>query len=146
MRVREATEADRARVLEMALHFFATTAYGAMFHGIDAGLDDLVTLTLAAGAIFVAEEPDGRLEGFLAIVKLTHPITKQPFGDELAWWVEPTCRLEGTGELLLHHMHDWARREGLHLVKMVAPAHSGIGLIYERHGYAQVETAYARRL
>lgn len=146
--IRSATVEDASRVVAMALRFLRETAYGAMFPEAVAEpmrLAPLYQLVLDRGVILLAEV-DGQLAGFLALVAMQHPLTGLPYGDEIAWWVEPECRHTRIGYKLLGAAEEWATTNRLSCLKMVAPAGSRLGTFYERRGYTVVETAYQKQL
>lgn len=167
MTIRLATEDDKPRLIEMATRFLLESQYGELFDNAATPLSigELVTNTLALGAIFLAEiDPRGEdlprwherdtckicavklVVGMLAIVALPHPLTGVPIAEEIAWWVEPEHRNSTIGPKLLRSAEQWATTNGANVVKMVAPAGSTVGEFYERLGYRPVETAYIKRV
>lgn len=145
MTIRRATEADTARLVELAAQFLDSTAYGALLPHTLEGLETLVGAVLGAGAIFVALG-DGQPVGMIALLACDHPISGDRYGDEIVWYVEPRYRDSTIGPRLLREAEAWARASGLTLLKMVAPAHSDVGPFYARLGYTEVETAWAKNL
>ena len=172
MIIREATLADVDALGNLALHFLAGTQYGrtlqtadsehlaalitVLIAGIDPTTDDRQGVICVADLQFTSYVGDGmlsrelphtsKLVGFLAISNALDVFTGQRYGDEVAWWVEPEHRETGAGRKLLGVGEDWARRNGLSVLKMVAPAGSQLGTLYERLGFTEVETAYSKRL
>jgi len=147
MTIRPATRDDGTRVIEMALRFLEETPYGVTLSGATpSSLAAVFEAVLELGVIFVAESCCGRLDGFLAIAALRHPLTGRLYADEIAWWVEPEARRGTVGARLLAEAEAWARARQLGLVKMAAPAGSHVGRFYERMGYQAVETAYQKTL
>jgi GNAT superfamily N-acetyltransferase len=145
--IRQATAADQDRLVEMAIRFIGETRYKDVVVINPAQLEALVGRVLDLGVIFVADVYDGYLVGMLALVALTHPISAEPYADELAWWVEPAYRRGTIGLALLDAGEHWARTHGLAAIKMVAPAGaSAVERCYQRRGYEAVETAYQKRL
>jgi GNAT superfamily N-acetyltransferase len=150
MNVRLATPLrDRARVLELAAAFLTATPYGALTAWQPEAVATLVDQVFVDGTIFVAErarhQGDGtRLEtvGLIALVIRQHPFNLSYYGDELAWWVDPTSRNSTAAYRLLWAAIEWARQNRLSVLKMVAPAGSPIGLAYLRRGFTLVETVY----
>lgn len=159
-RIRAATAADAARVVEMSARFLETTRYGTIVTATREQLAQLTGLVLAHGVILVAEierswssphDPSGfvwacdqTLVGMLAMVALPHPLTGEPFADELAWYVEPEHRRGTVGPRLLAAGEAWARAQGFSVVKMVAPAGGDVGRFYARRGYVEVETVWQK--
>jgi len=144
MIIREATRADSPRLVAMTERFLATTRYGDVLGAADVEmLEALIGTVIDHGVIFVADI-EGRLEGMLGIVALVHPVTGEPYGEELAWWVEPEARARSIGPRLLKTGEDWARARSLTRLKMVAPVGSGVGAFYQRCGYHPVEVAYLK--
>lgn len=144
--IRYATAADETRVVEMALRFVRETQYATLFAGMSPEtLSPMFGLALHKGVVFVADV-DGQAVGFLALVVLQHPFGGEPYGDELGWWVEPEWRRGRIGWDLLDAGERWARDHQVTVLKMIAPAGSPIGRLYEHRGYVPVETAYVKRM
>lgn len=162
MILREATEADTPRVVEMAARFLLDSQYGELFDNATtpAAIGAMVKQCLHFGTIIVAEleaddprwvqgverTPAAALVGMLAILCVPHPFTGRKYADELAWWVEPRHRGGIIGPKMLWAAEDWATRNGANMVKMVAPAGSAVGAFYERSGYKAVESAYIKTI
>lgn len=160
--IRAATVEDAPRVVAMAMRFLQETSYGALFPDVEPmRLAPLYQLLLDRGVILVAEQPQTviyefsddacivqppTLAGFIALVAMQHPLTGLPYGDEIAWWVEPEFRHTRVGYKLLGAAERWATTNRLSCLKMVAPAGSKLGTFYERRGYTVVETAYQKQL
>lgn len=139
--IREATPADKLRLLEMSTQFIQTTTYK-LFFDVDF-LERLVDELLAHHVVFVAER-DGRVIGLLALAVVPHILTGKMYADEVAWWVDPEHRSSSAGPRLIHHMEGWIRRKHLHMVRMLAPADSSVGAFYQKCGYQVVETAWIK--
>jgi GNAT superfamily N-acetyltransferase len=142
--IRHATAADRPRVLELVDHFLAATQYGTLL-GLPHCGPDLFDLALTVGVIFLADV-DAELIGMLALLALGHPLTGQPYAEELAWWVEPAHRIGLAGPKLLRAGEEWATTRGCFCIKMTAPHGSTVGAFYERRGYEPIESSYAKKL
>lgn len=146
MTIRKATHADLDVLLAMARNFLALTAYGPLVGNVATfQLEYFIDDVLAHGVVLVADD-GGQVLGLIALYPGLHPISRQAYADELAWWVEPVCRHASVGQQLLEAAERWARDCGLTMLKMVAPAESSIGAFYARMGYAPVETAYQKAL
>jgi len=144
--VRPATTDDALAIVEMALRFLRETPYGALLgDGNPLVIGAVLSTLLAQGIVLVAERA-GIPVGFIAALAMQHPISGRMYGDEVAWWVEPEARNGRAGVMLLTALEEWARQEGLSLLKMVAPAESQVGTFLHRRGYDAVETAYQKRL
>jgi hypothetical protein len=152
MRVREATLEDAPRIMELALCFLETTAYGAIVGKTNpARMAPLLDMCMTRGVVLLAEtdpSPEFRphVVGFLAALAMPHPVTAKLYVDEVAWFVEQECRNGLAGPKLLRALEDWATTKSISVVKMVAPAGSSVGDFLERRGYRAVETAYQRTL
>lgn len=162
MTLREATPADKPRLIEMAVRFLLESRYGELFdeQATPATIATLIDQVLQLGVIIVAEvlEAPGpaeiingvpsrwKLVGMLAIVVVPHPLTGRTYADEIAWWVEPAHRGGLVGPKMLRSAEQWATTKGANMCKMVAPAGSTVGAFYERMGYQAVETAFIKRI
>lgn len=157
--LRAATIDDVPRIVEMALHFIADSRYQHLVTASAAQLALLVTEIMGQGIVIVADVQkhhsiegagsfvEQQVGGMIAIATLVHPFTGELYGDEIAWWVEPDYRANGTvGHKLLCAGEDWARQKGLSVLKMVAPSGSDVGTHYVRRGFELVETVYQKKL
>jgi len=149
MIIRPATLEDSAAVCRMAIRFLEETPYGELVTPNEVKIAQLMLQCLDLGVIYVAEledAPPHTLVGFLALVALAHPVSGDPFAEELAWWVQPEARHLSVGPRLLAHGERWAIAHALRMLKMVAPAASSVGGFYERRGYRLVELTYCKTL
>lgn len=94
------------------------------------------------GVIFVSEH-EGDVVGMIGLLAFLHPIAGELSVSEVFWWVEPEHR--GGGVRLLKRAEAWAREIGAVKLFMVAPT-AEVGQLYERLGYASLETCYERAL
>jgi GNAT superfamily N-acetyltransferase len=150
MTIREATEQDTARLVEMATHFMKATAYGDLFVPDPVRLAAQVAMCFRYGVIVVAEDKGGVIAAMIAVLGVTYdtnPCTTAEYAEEQAWWVEPEYRSGTVGPRLLNHVREWARARGLAFLKMGAPQNApAVGAFYERLGGRPVETAFVFEL
>lgn len=147
MTIREAREADRARVLGLAQQFWRESPYRAVLPAVTrTTLRRVWDAVRTHGVVLVAEPAPSELVGFLALVAVPHPLTGERYAEEVAWWVAPRARGRGAGLALLARAEAWATARGLAGLRMVAPEGSAVGRLYERLGYQAVERTYYRRL
>lgn len=146
--IREATPADKSRLVEMAVRFLLESPYGQFFDdkATPDSIGTLIDNVLVLGTVFVAERQDKAVVGMLAIVALPHPLTGRLYAEEIAWWVEPEHRGGLLGPKMLRVAEEWATRKGANMIKMVAPTRGDVGRFYEVVGYQAVETAYFKRI
>jgi GNAT superfamily N-acetyltransferase len=157
-RIREATAADFSSILEMVGHFTREIPVYAEILGADpAGARKVLELCQVHGAIYVVEREElnadasrvehAELVGFACVIAARNPISALMVGEELAWWIEPAHRGGPSAYKLLRSIEKWARQNGCHMLKMVAPAESPkVAAFYELLGYRPAETAYFIRL
>ena len=91
-------------------------------------------------AVFVSEEPDGALSGFLeaGMRPCAEGCLTSPVGYIEGWWVEPEHRGRGRGTALVKAAEDWARSCGL--AEMASDAIQANELSQSAHralGYAE---------
>lgn len=148
MTIREATDKDTARLVEMATAFLAQAPlYGELLPPDPARVADLVAACLAIGVIVVGESRDGTLVALLGLAIVTHPFSAAHFAEEQAWWVEPEYRRGTLGPRLVNYALEWARLRGLQFLKMGAPANAPeVAAFYEKRGARAIETAYVFEL
>lgn len=145
MTIREATPADRPRLVEMALRFLQETPPYQLFPSTPAALSWIIAVVLEHGVALVAETDVG-LVGMIGLVVAPHPLTGETFADEIVWWVEPEWRLGSVGPRLLDAVERWVVTKNVNSIRMVSPKGSAVGEFYERRGYQEVETSYLKRL
>ena len=149
MTIRPAREADLYRVFEMGVAFIVSIpTYALIFQWEPEPLERFIRdlATQDASAILVVEQDDGTLEGMVVAVLVANPFSGPPWAEEVAYWLEPRARRGTAAYKLLGAAEDWARRKGATVLKMVAPAGSQIGRLYEHRGYEPLETTYILRL
>lgn len=144
--IRQATAADTAKLFEMSVRFMATTVYARLAPPSPESILVLIAAVLEKGVVFVDELEDGTIIGMIGLAALSHLLTGRLYADEIVWWVEPEHRKTRAAYRLLCAAEEWATRNELSVLKMVAPAGSNIGTFYERTGYELVESAYQKTI
>lgn len=142
--IRRAEPQDIPQIVAMGVRFATESEYARHF----LVRPEVIARTVAHvassedGAIFVSGS-DATLTGMIALVAFEHPFSGERIASELVWWVEPEAR--GDGLRLLRAAEEWARATGAVRVQMVAP-NDRVGALYERLGYAKLETYFQRSL
>lgn len=154
MRIREATVDDVPVIVEMAQAFMVEGAYHRWLNPQPQQLVAFVGTVLDLGVIFLAElepsdpgwtpSPPADVVGMIAGVALPHPLGGERYVDEVAWWVYTEHRGTEAGRKLLSRLEQWTLDIGAKYLRMVAPAGSHLGTLYERRGYVEVERAFHR--
>jgi GNAT superfamily N-acetyltransferase len=142
--IREATDADTDRLVEMAVAFIAESRYAEVIATNPGKLAALVARLLSIGTVIVAAV-GAELVGMIAIARVESLFGGRDYADEVAWWVEPEHRHGRIGPRLLFAAEAWAVAQDLGSIRMVAPSGSDVGAFYERNGYEAIETTYLRR-
>lgn len=149
MEIREATPDDAPALEQLVAAFVEEPPYGVLFPDTPPEkVSALVRSIINRDDTFViVAEAEGQIIGTMAAVIVCHPLLG-PYADEVFWQIVPAWRAAvfNVAPLLLGTLHGWATAEGLGHIRMTAPAGSGLGRFYERHGYVEVETSYAARL
>jgi len=143
--IREATEDDIPRLVEMGERFWTETVYHDRIPVNPTQMAATTAWLLAPdsnGTVFVSDH-GGRLVGMIGVLYFTNPITGEPTVIELFWWVEPEHR--GHGLRLLKRAEAWGRETGAHKLQMIAPTPE-IAQLYERLGFDYLETAYQKAI
>lgn len=143
--IRTARADDKPRLIEMAARFLISSRYGEWLPSTPAQIAGLIEQIEQLGVILTAEE-DSTIIGMLALVAVTHPMTGQRYAEEIAWWVEPEYRGGLIGPRLHRAGEQWARDLGLHMIRMLSPVGSDLGVYYARRGYVEVETSWMKTL
>ena len=141
--IRRATMDDHERLAELGQRFLESD-YAGRTKVDPARLYDSVGSIIAneSGAVFVSGS-DATLTGMIALLAYDHPFSGERTAFEVVWYVEPEAR--GDGVRLLRAAEDWARREGITKMQMVAP-NQRVGDFYTRMGYEFVESSFQRSL
>ena len=142
--IRPATGSDAEQLNKMGQRFVSETSYGDLVTVDPVRLAETIGNLLGNpdGVILVSEK-DQSLTGMIGLLAFNHPYSGERTAFEVVWWVEPESR--GAGVRLLKAAEQWARDQGIGKMQMVAP-NDRVGRLYERSGYAKVETSYQRSL
>lgn len=149
MIVRQATAADVADVMRLAIYQFAASEhYQAQVDCDVAQLEKLVAVVCdgAIGAAFVLEAGPGVIVGYLALLVLPNHLSGRLGATEVGFFIEPDYRVGYAWRDLLDAGEAWAQAQGARTNQMVAPAGTRIGRLYQRRGYAELETVFTKRL
>ncbi len=140
--IRTATENDLPRLVEMGLRFRDQTSYSEHLGRNPQKMGELAAQLMEAGGVLVSER-DGQVVGMIGYVLFPHFISGEMTASEAFWWVEPEHR--GDGIKLLREAEKRAKQAGALRMQMIAP-NDKVAQLYERFGYAFVESAYQRNL
>jgi aminoglycoside 6'-N-acetyltransferase I len=112
--IRRALAADLERLADLVYALWPESPREEHAQELAAILDGRAPSTLPL-VHFVAEEPDGRLIGFLEAGLRSHADCcdpSRPVGYVEGWYVEERYRRQGIGQQLLTAAEDWARSQG----------------------------------
>lgn len=142
--IREATEQDIPRMVEMGRKFRAESSYAKHFADNPEALRSLGVKLLSSGGGILVAESNGELIGMLGFIVYDHFISGDKTAGEVFWWVEPDHR--GTAGLkLLREAEKRSRNAGATWMQMIAP-NDRVATLYGRLGYVFVESTYQRAL
>ncbi len=113
-RIRKAQQADRDQIVAMRLLLWPGSSAEEQRQEFDALMSSEMSGTLP-GAIFVAENQNGALLGFLDAGLRSHADgcdTTQPVGFVEGWFVHESSRNQGIGRELMRAAEEWARALG----------------------------------
>jgi GNAT superfamily N-acetyltransferase len=143
MTLRPATVDDVERLVAMGRRFLATV-YGGRLRDNPARLAATATqLATAPGCLMLVALEGDAIVGMIGATVFEHPMSGERTATEVCWWMEPEHR--GAGVRLLRRFFTWAKAEGATVVQMIAPT-PDVGQLYERLGFAAIETTYQRRI
>ena len=138
-----ATIEDTTEIVEMAMKFMATTGYTEysneetitqLVNNILTGQQNEMIILLKSGV------------GFLAGMRSPFVFGPHFIASEIAWWIEPDKRKEGTGAELVEAFEYWAKNvAGCTMITLTALDDS-VGKFYEKKGYKLYERAYMKQL
>lgn len=99
----------------------------------------------AARACVLVMEYRGAVAGLLMATAFDHPFGAGLCAKETVWFVSPAAR--GRGALrMLEAYEAWAVEQGCAVVGMASLALNDVSKIYQRQGYAPVETHFMKSL
>lgn len=143
--IRRAAAEDVPQLVAMGIEFLTTSTYARHLAPCRAAIERTLAWMLAApdtAAILVLDSTPLSIAGAIGLVRSTHLWTGEPYVGELFWWVTPAAR--GGGLRLLRAGERWAADGGALAMQMIAPT-AQVGRVYERLGYAWLESGYHRR-
>lgn len=143
--IRDATDADLPRLLEMAQGFLTTTAYGARVPFDAEHFTRLAELLRTQGRLFVAVR-ESRVVGMLGVLVLNHPISNERVGNEIVWWVDPEARSLNAWRALFRDAERWAREVGAVRMQFGAYHDDRLERLYRHLGYDPHEVVYEKAL
>lgn len=141
--IREATEADVPRIVNMGKRFLSSTPYN-RFLGEDPDCMARLTMQLISLNGLLLSEQGGEITGMLGFIIHSHFISGEKMAGEVFWWVDEGHRGK-EGVKLLREMEKRAHLSGATRVQMIAPTDKVAGF-YRRIGYEFVESTYQRNL
>lgn len=146
MEVRQATQNDVPRIVEMSAKFYETTSYARWAPFNPDTVHDLAA-NLAENHVMLVAEEGGDLVGmvglFVAPFLFNGDITA---AYEVVWWVDPQAQGRGAGKALLAAIEPACEGRGCRAIQMVHLASSPpqAAAIYERLGYRHTESSYTK--
>ncbi len=148
-RIREATENDIPRIIEMGRSFFDASGYsGIIEFNAETAKTAIETIIIDNHAIILVAEGQERLIGMLAAI--LHPFyfnINHLTGQELVWWIEPEYRTGTAGIRLIKAIEQWAKSNGAKTFSMISLAvNRRVEQIYERRGYSPSENLFIKSL
>jgi GNAT superfamily N-acetyltransferase len=150
-------EIDTELIARMGLRFLQETRTGRLmsigsaptYESVLADVRALAQVTDGTVMKAVVDDGPGRgdVVGFAALVIVTQPFTGARYVDEAGIWVEPEARGNTlAGPQLIEASENWARHQGVPVLKMTAPPRSGFGRYLKRRGYELAEEVLFKRL
>jgi GNAT superfamily N-acetyltransferase len=149
--IREAGKKDIPAVVELALESLEFGPYREIVKRNPEYATKLATqlVTERNGVVLVSEE-NGKINGLFGFLVFPHFYSGELTAGELIWYVTPDARLmhsfsDGIAFKLLEAGERKAAEMGAKVMQLGAPT-EGVGKIYHRRGYSQVEVTYRREL
>ena len=134
--IRDATEADIPRILEMGAKFFRAMNRHEVGEYSEAAAESTTRLLIENGILLVSE--NGMVGGLVYPFYMTGRLTAQEF----FWWSE-----DGKGRELMDAFEKRAKEMGAETIQMIALESldpQRVGKIYERAGYKPAERSYIK--
>lgn len=144
VQIRPATLEDVPAIVAMGMRFGSEMAYGRIIETNADRLTGLATgLVTTDGATLLVSEDETGVTGMIGLAVFPHPMSLLRVCSEMVWWVNPEAR--GHGRALMQAAEQWATDQRADLLFMVAPSEA-VGRLYQRAGYAPLESVFYRRL
>lgn len=145
--IREATEADVPRIVELGSRSLQDGPYAGMLKDTPEQSAKLALgiIEKSNGKVLLYQNDNGKVAGLLGFIVFPHYFTQELTATELMWYVEPEERKGGAGINLLWESEKQAKQMGATRMGFTAP-NADIGKLYERFGYRQVEISFMKEL
>lgn len=142
--VRAAEVSDVPGLVEMGRRFRRETVYATRLRENPTKMGDTATTLITSddGLVLVLDY-GGELVGVIGMVLYDHHLSGERTAGEVFFWVDPEHR--GKGLRLMRQAERWARERAATTVQMIAPTPE-VGRLYDRLGYAELETSYGKEL
>lgn len=138
--VRRATDADRVAVIRLLRDSHAAAGFAFPFSAPHA--DALFRAHIERGLVLVFGKP---AVGLLMAATFEHPFGAGRWAKESVWYIAPEARGRSAIQMLDAY-EAWAREQGCTTVGMASLASNDVSRLYERRGYAAVETHFVKPL
>lgn len=148
MEVRQATQEDVPRIVEMSAKFYETTSYARWAPFNPDTVHDLAA-NLAEHHVMLVAEDAGELVGMVGLFAAPFMFNSDVTAAyEVVWWVDPEAQGRGAGKALLQGVEPACTARGCQAVQMVHLQSSPpqAAAIYERMGYGHTESSYTKVL
>jgi len=144
--IREASEADMPRVVEMGRRFLLESPYRDHLKDDPEALRNaFLSFLQNPQAKMLLFQEGTQTVGMLIFFLFPHYFTGDPTAGEVVWYVIPEARGGMAGLRLLNAAERLASSLGAKRMQMVAPT-DRIAELYKRRGYTFVESTYQREL
>lgn len=145
--IRDATEADVPRIVELGSRSLVDGPYAGMLKDTPEQSAKLAigVIEKTNGKVLLYQNDSGRVAGLLGFIVFPHYFTQELTATELMWYVEPEERKGGSALQLLWEAEKQAKAMGATRMGFTAPT-PGIGELYKRFGYRQVEVSFMKEL
>ncbi len=98
-----------------------------------------------AHACTLVLEYEGQVQGLLMASWFEHPFGAGRYAKETVWYVAPVARGRGAFKML-NAYEAWAREQGCAAIGMASLVTNDVSSLYERRGFAPVETHFVKSL
>jgi len=144
--VREATEADVPRIVELGSRSLENGPYASMMKDAPEQSARLALQVMhGSGKILLYENDEGEVVGLLGFAVFPHYFTGQLTANEIMWYMLPEERAGGGALKLLWEAEKLAKKMGAIYMGFTAPDEK-VAKLYERFGYKQIEVSFMKVL